>query len=107
MTRNRGAVADGPTLTSASTGPAFTRATTHDELLARVCTLQTDGRLKEENVMLQAGALVVATRDHGGVSRLFVQSGDRGVVTQGGWWPVQVRWQGRSYSQPAYVDEIA
>ena len=57
--------------------------------------------------MLQAGALVVAIRDHGGVSRSFVQSGDRGVVTQGGWWPVQVRWQGRSYSQPAYVDEIA
>jgi hypothetical protein len=57
--------------------------------------------------MLQSGALVVAVQDHGGVSRSFVRSGEQGVVTQGGWWPVQVRWQGRSYSQPAYVDEIA
>jgi len=57
--------------------------------------------------MLQAGTLVVAIHDHGGVSRSFVRSGEQGVVTQGEWWPVQVRWQGRSYSQPAYVDEIA
>lgn len=57
--------------------------------------------------MLQAGALVVAVQDHGGVSRSFVRSGEQGVATEGGWWPVQVRWQGRSYSQPAYLDEIA
>jgi len=57
--------------------------------------------------MLQAGVVVVAVQDHGGVSRGFVRAGERGVVTQGGWWPVQVRWQGRSHSQAAYVDEIA
>lgn len=57
--------------------------------------------------MLQAGALVVATQDHGGMSRSFVRSGQQGVVTQGGWWPVQVRWQGNSHSQAAYADEIA
>jgi len=57
-------------------------------------------------MMISAGTVVAASKDHGGTSRTFVPGGCRGVVTKGGGWPVQVRWEGLEYSQPAYRDEI-
>lgn len=55
---------------------------------------------------ISAGTVVAAAKDHGGMSRAFVPGGTRGVVTKGGWWPIEVRWDGLSYSQAAFRDEV-
>jgi hypothetical protein len=57
-------------------------------------------------MMISAGTVVAASKDHGGTSRTFVPGGCRGVVTKGGGWPLQVRWEGLACAQPAYRDEI-
>lgn len=55
---------------------------------------------------ISAGTVVAAAKDHGGMSRSFVPGGMRGVVTKGGGWPIEVRWEGLSGGQPAYRDEV-
>lgn len=58
------------------------------------------------SMTLPAGTLVVARQDQGGLARTYVAAGTQGVVTSGGSWPLQVRWDGLNFSQAAYRDDV-